>query len=525
MVRRQPVQTVGRSRKRQPLREQRGAPNVRPKTLPPPVGGWNARDALSAMKPQDAVTLKNWFPQQSDCITRPGFSEQCDTGEASSNVKQLIPYEYSTYSTLIACANGKFIDVTTDTPSTLGSGYASDDWSFAYLSGLVIMANGTDALKSYNGSAIASPAYTGVTLSTLSHVSVFQSRAYFVQKDTQSMWYGGVGSVAGALTEFDFSSVASIRGNLLFTTHLKGDGGDGGTDDIFLAVFEGGDVIAYTGSDPGDATNWGKLGHYRIGRPLSRLGYAELDDDVYIATERGYAKMSELSKFGDTAPERLLVSNKIQAAVTADIKSAGETIDWRMTLYPKGQMFIVTSPLSGTARRYHVQNINTNAWCEFGDFLAYSWATLGGNLYFGGSGGVVYAFDDGSTDDNGTTIRGDCQQAWQILGTPGTTKILSLVKPYFFGTLEPSISVNAGQDYGPIPLAIFTTTEETSAAAVWDEAVWDVATWSYGESVFARWYSVNAIGDAIGIRITIDVPADRVRWNQTVMLYEQGGPL
>jgi hypothetical protein len=387
------------------------------------------------------------------------------------------------------------------------------------------MANGADVVKSYNGTTIGNPAFTGVTLSNLTHVHVFKSRAYFVEKNTQKMWYGGTGAVAGALTAFDFSTVAPVRGNLLFTAHLKGDGGDGGQDDVFLAVFTSGNVLAYTGSNPGDSTNWSLLGNYRIGRPLGRLAYVQADDDVYVATDRGYSKLSELSKFGDTAPEKLLISDKISSAASDDIKLVGESIDWRMFVYPKGQMLIVISPLSGTARRYHVQNINTKAWCEFGDFLAYSWATLGGVCYFGGAGGVVYDFDNGDVSDNGAVVRCDCQQAWSSFGAPGVNKQTQLIKPYFAGTEEPNVSVNVGADFGSIPLSTFSTPSAAVANAEWNDAEWDNAEWGYGEQSFANWYSRNAIGESIGLRITIDTPADRVRWNGTTILYTRGGPL
>lgn len=42
------------------------------KTLPAPTGGWNARDALSAMPEEDAVALVNFFPQTTDVLLRYG---------------------------------------------------------------------------------------------------------------------------------------------------------------------------------------------------------------------------------------------------------------------------------------------------------------------------------------------------------------------------------------------------------------------------------------------------------------------
>lgn len=42
------------------------------KTLPAPTGGWNARDALSAMPEEDAVALVNFFPETTDVLLRYG---------------------------------------------------------------------------------------------------------------------------------------------------------------------------------------------------------------------------------------------------------------------------------------------------------------------------------------------------------------------------------------------------------------------------------------------------------------------
>jgi len=524
MVRRNPVQNVGRTIRRLPLMERRGARRVRTMSTPPPVGGWNARDALANMKPTDAIKLRNWFPRQSDVIGRPGFSSFCATGE-SGTVQQLIPYEAGGATKLLAAVSGKFFDVTSGTASSLATGLTDDDWSYDYLAQYVLMANGSDVVKSYNGTAIASPAFTGVTLSTLCHVSVYKSRAYFCEVDSQSMWYGGVGSVAGALTEFDFSTVAPIEGDICFTSHLKGDGGDGGANDVFFAVFYGGDVLAYSGSNPGDPTNWELIGHYKIGRPMGRLAYAAADDDVYVITNRGFEKVSELVKFGDSAPASRVLSNKIQKEVSADLKSAGASIDWRVHVYPLGQMLIFTSPQAASSRRYFVQNINTGAWCEFGDFRAFSWAVSSGVCYFGGSNGTVYKFDDGTVTDAGTAIRADAQVAWTKLGDGGLNKRLEFLKFYFYGTIQPAVSANAGADYQPIGLGTFAAQGETVPDAVWDTAVWDTAQWGYGERAFEVTVSRNALGKSISYRLAVDISNGTIAWNDTVYLFTVGGPI
>ena len=44
-------------------------------TIPSPVGGWNARDALDGMKPTDAIVLDNWLAGETTCKVRKGFAD------------------------------------------------------------------------------------------------------------------------------------------------------------------------------------------------------------------------------------------------------------------------------------------------------------------------------------------------------------------------------------------------------------------------------------------------------------------
>ena len=66
-------------------------------SYPPPVGGWNARDAYSAMGPEDAVILQNWFPGTSAVVTRGGTTSHA-TG---------IPGVGKTLATYSAMRNGR----------------------------------------------------------------------------------------------------------------------------------------------------------------------------------------------------------------------------------------------------------------------------------------------------------------------------------------------------------------------------------------------------------------------------------
>lgn len=518
MVRRQAMQM-----RRQPLGgDQRFARVGRVRTLPPPVGGWNRKDSLQNMPLTDAVSMINWFPRQSDVISRPGIVEHCDTTEGTT-ISQLFAYDYGTTEKLIACTNGKFIDVTTATPSTLASAFSNNFWAHDVISGIVFLANGIDTVQTFNGSVIAASTFTGVTLSLLNHVHTFKSRVYFVEKDSQKMWYGDTAAVTGALTLYDFSTVTSLEGKLMFTTHLKGDGGDGGADDVFLAIFEGGDVLAYSGSDPGDPTDWSLIGRFRIGRPLGRFCYLAAEDDVYIITDRGYEALSKMVSYGDTYSESQLLSSKIQLEVSDRIAELGDDDDWRIIRYPREQMIMFLVPRNGTARTLHVMNMNTRAWCEFQGLRPQSWARLNGTVYFGQNDGTVQQFSN-VFNDNGAVIRATAQQAWTSLGTPGVNKHMHLVKPFLFSRAQPALSVNLGSNYDRIPLAGFTA-GTVSDDTVWDTAVWDVSQWANAEETFADWYSKNAVGEAIGMLLSIESGTFPVRWNQTTLEFTLGGYL
>ncbi len=56
------------------LQKPRGAPRSKSASLPPPVGGLNARDSIANMEPEDALLLDNWFPRTTDVAVRKGYT-------------------------------------------------------------------------------------------------------------------------------------------------------------------------------------------------------------------------------------------------------------------------------------------------------------------------------------------------------------------------------------------------------------------------------------------------------------------
>ena len=73
-------------------------------SLPAPVGGWNARDALANMAPTDAVYLENMFPSVSNVNLRGGYTKH-KTG-LPGTVDTLMTYNAGSTIKLFAISTG-----------------------------------------------------------------------------------------------------------------------------------------------------------------------------------------------------------------------------------------------------------------------------------------------------------------------------------------------------------------------------------------------------------------------------------
>ena len=148
--------------------------------IPAPVGGWNARDALDKMEATDAVRLVNWIPRAGYVQSRGGYSVHA-TGLGGA-VQTVVAYR-GLSSKLLAAANGNIWNVTTSTPSSLGSGFANNRWQTANHSTKLILVNGVSAPQVYDGATLAAANFTGspggFTATTMWGVATFKGRAFY----------------------------------------------------------------------------------------------------------------------------------------------------------------------------------------------------------------------------------------------------------------------------------------------------------------------------------------------------------
>src|SRR5687768_13458230 len=234
--------------------------------IPAPKRGWNARDPLSAMKPDHAVVLENFIPGTSGIDLRTGHEEHADG--VGQRISTLMVYSAPSGGNELFAAAGEFIySVTAATavnPAVYevnGLGSASFSYTmFGNAGGNYLVAcNGVDAVQTYNGETWSYPEIAGVTPSDLIYVTAHAERLWFIEKQSTSVWYLDVDAIAGSATELDLGSMLNLGGSLVAMASWTRDGG-AGADDIAVFISSKGEVILFSGTDPSSVDTWQRVG-------------------------------------------------------------------------------------------------------------------------------------------------------------------------------------------------------------------------------------------------------------------------
>ena len=335
-------------------------PDTRSDSIPAPVKGWNARDALDGMKPEFAPVLDNWFPKTGFCEVRRGHASHA-TGVGSGAVETLAPYRPGSTVKLIAAGGGAIYDATAAGAATsLGSGFTNDRWQTTNFAARMFFVNGADAPQVFDNATLAAAGFTGagLTPADLIGVHVFKNRLFFIEENSASFWYAGLSAVTGVLTEFKLDEVHPEGGKLIAMGSLTNDGG-AGIDDLAVYIMESGAVIIYAGTDPGDAANWSLIGIFNIGAPIGRRSVLKVGADLIVITADGYIPLLPFLST-DRANRALAVSDNISGAVNDAVRANASTFGWQPVLYPRGNMAIFNAPLiAGVNAVAHQHVINT----------------------------------------------------------------------------------------------------------------------------------------------------------------------
>lgn len=499
-------------------------------SLPPPVGGWNARDALANMAPTDAVALTNLFPGVSSCDLRGGCVSQASG--MSGQVETLMVYNGAATSKMFAidAVGKKIYDVSSSGPvgAAVVSGLTNARWEYANVStaggSFLYCCNGVDKPLLYDGTTwvaidgVSTPAIIGVTTTTLVNVNLFKNRVWFIQKNTLKAWYLPTQSVGGAAQFLDLSAIATQGGVLVDMIPWTVDGGYG-LDDNLAFITSKGEIIVYRGTDPASAATWAQMGIYEIGAPIGRRCAIKYGGDALILSYDGLLPMAQALQSSRLDP-RVALSDKIQAAIAQATVSYGANFGWEIFEYPKTNAVWVNVPVSTGQQQQYVMNTITGSWCNFSNWPANCWALFNDEPYFGADGTVFKGWDIGYSD-NGANIAATATQAFNYFEMRGTEKYFTRARPNILTTGTPAISIGVAVDFNvnenPTPISF-----AASSFGVWDTGTWDSALWGQSLTLNSNWQGVTGIGYCAAPLFQTASMGVQIKWASTDIVFQAG---
>lgn len=506
------------------------APSIS-RALPAPVGGWDTRDALADMPPQNAVILDNWFPSTDKVSLRSGYAAWA-TG-LGAPVETLMQYApQSGDQKLFAAAGGSIFDVTEAgaVGAAAVTGMTSARWQTVQIGtpgGQFLLAmNGADTPQLYDGTTWAATTITGPTVANLKWCNLHQRRLWFGEKDSLTAWYLPVNSIGGAASSFSLAAVARRGGSIIAMGTWTRDGSTGLNDYCAFLTSEG-EVIVYTGTDPANISTWSLSGVFQIGRPVGSRPVLKTKSDFVFITQDGFVSGSAILPVDAALTDSVALSKQINKAVNTATRTYGGLFGWEAFVYPRGQMLIFNVPQSTTTAHQYVFNTITGAPCRFTGIPALTWGLLDDAPFFGAADGTVYQFD-GVRADAGADIAGDALQAFSYFGAPAVKKAFKLIQPIFEAPDSPPAGVGLALEFDT-STGIVAPQPSTSAAspARWGVSRWGVGRWGGGLRIWQGWRGVRGIGRAAAprVRVTASGVAAQVSWVATNVTFVPGGQI
>lgn len=411
-------------------------------TMSPPYGGLDLVSPIDNMDPQYALELVNVFPGAGAPTVRLGYEQFVDTAGASG-IYLLAPlYLKDGSQQLIACSGTKIYSVNTSGTATDITGSTtptSGEWQWVTFANNIYLCNGTNTAQVYTGTGTCSNlTFTGVTLANLINVTTYKERLYFVEKNTSKMWYGGLQvtgtSATPALTSFDFQYVFS-RGGYLVGIGSYSNSANVAAQDYFWACSSQGEIVFYSGTYAGDATTWGLVAKYYIGKPLGYRAFVRVNNDVWVITEQGIIPISALFQ---ADPEQALnvVSYRINPLISYAAQVFPFDHQWSGFFWPQGRRVYISYPTDGNSCRFLVYSIDTKGWTMFqlfSDQHALSSTVFNGLPYYGSYSGVVWKGETGQSDAKTATgsesIAYSGRTAFSFYGSRSNYKAFKDIRP------------------------------------------------------------------------------------------------
>lgn len=384
-------------------------------TIPAPFGGLNYLEApLNAPVPY-AVTLRNWIPRKGFCETRKGTQPYTASPSAVAGgaIRTLAPHPGGN----IVVGNGTRLDVystaTTSYPgvNVTGLTITSGLWNYTQHSNKIILTNGVDTPRVYDGSTFTTLTVTGPTATSLWGCQTIKGRVFYWYQNAQSFWYCAAASFQGTMTEYKLDQFLIRDSKLVAVAPLTVDGGQG-ADDMIVFLFSSGEALLYQGDDPSNANAWQQVGRFNIPAPIGPQCWTISGSATLVVTKSGLVDLARALPAGAIDQSASIGTGSSGGSSTANAFSQLSLVN--------NERILVQVRYSGTphaASEIMAMDIDSRGWCEF-DFqdgatpgsstagFVTCIAQVQGGLYFGAEDGIIYTYSGGFDKIDANTARG-----------------------------------------------------------------------------------------------------------------------
>ncbi len=460
-----------------------------------PVKGWTSFSPLAKMDERFALTLDNFIPRETECELRGGQANHATgmTGE----VKSLLLYTSPTIRKMFAAVGADIFDVSA--AGAVGaaalSGLSGSEWEYVNFATTapsynLLMVNGLDDLRRFDGASWTIPVITGVGIAATSdfnNISMFKRRVWLVKKASLSPYYLPLDSIAGTATELVLGSLFKEGGSLLAIGNWTLDSGDG-VDDLVAFITTEGEIAVFSGVNP--ASDFLLVGVFKVPKPIGKRCFIKFGSELLIITEEGVFPISKALGRSRIDPS-VAVTYNIAPEFRVQARVNRSTFGWSGQLVTEQSLLVVNIPkANGNEAAQYVMNTLTRAWCRFLGFAAVSWAVFNNELYFGGTDKVVKTLT--TTDDFGNNIEGKMLTAFSNLHYGGS-KQLQLIRPNLTVNGNVTMAMDVLVDYNlEIDWQEANVDLNVAGSSLWDTALWDSGIWAYSDYVPKEWKTVGA---------------------------------
>lgn len=494
------------------------------RNIPAPIGGFDPSSLLAAMKLSHAPVLDNWFPQPDGIETRSGYlthitaiPKKCDrlhvyaspTGtETLWGTTDDGVYNFTAAgvcpATSIALTNGR----------TFGTAISTGAGSY------LLLCNGTDTIKQYDGAAWTAIAVFGATATSVySYIETYRQRVFLAKRQSLEIEYLAANSIAGAATNYPLGAIFRKGGFIVALATWTIDGGIGPEDNLCVLTNKG-EVAVFAGNDP---ASWSLRGVYFAGIPMGDNPTYKYGGDILIITESGIVPLSSLIQ--SAAIDRVAtVSTSIRPFLIDRAQQFSAIQGWQIIGDPSKPFLLVNLP--STIRQQAVMNSQTAAWCTFTGWNALAFARKTSELYFSGSDGAANTWKikriTGHSDDN-TYITATGLQAYSQMGYSGNKKVEE-IKPYFNSTGAFLYNFGISSDFASAKELTSLNVTAGLTAAVWGTSLWGVATWTGGDLLTADWQAIpDEYANFKALYFQVMTKLGAVSYSSADLLFKSGG--